>query len=542
MDSGSVWASPQSSTRPHFLRRFDIFHRLLVVYDFTTAYVAWHLFAFAYAYLYDLPFTQSYGILLSIPGLVYLVYFSSEQLYEQHHIFIFDRHLGKLLKALTLSTVMFLLLSILFRFKASNILAPIIILCISVLLLTKIFRYRGAVMDYMFKTAGLGLIAYGILDLSLTPEALGLLNSHNFFVAGSIFCAFVMLAARFFLVNVIFNAWLKRYYRRQILIVGSDENARHTVDLIIKRNAPIWVVGIIGSKTSGWPKKYFGALDKLPAICADHRIDELIIADKSLNKTDMVSLLDYCLAVGIQVWFPSDFFAIVDKKLYADELCGLPMLKLCPPRQIWMSRKVKHALDAVIVLPAILFLLPVFGIIAAFIKFTSEGPVFYKARAIGKGGREFGMYKFRSMYVNSDAEIHKQYVTKLIRGDLEGSGDGKPLKLTNDPRVTPVGRVLRRYSLDELPQLFNVLKGEMSLVGPRPCLPYEYDLYQEWHKKRTSVRPGITGLWQVAGRSEVAFEDMILMDLYYVYKRSLGLDLDIIIETIGVVLNKKGAY
>jgi lipopolysaccharide/colanic/teichoic acid biosynthesis glycosyltransferase len=116
------------------------------------------------------------------------------------------------------------------------------------------------------------------------------------------------------------------------------------------------------------------------------------------------------------------------------------------------------------------------------------------------------------------------------------------LKITNDPRVTWIGRILRRTSLDELPQIINVLKGEMSLVGPRPCLPYEYEIYKDWHKKRTSVRPGITGLWQVVGRSEVSFEDMILLDLYYIFNRSFELDLNILFETIFVVLKKKGAH
>jgi lipopolysaccharide/colanic/teichoic acid biosynthesis glycosyltransferase len=130
----------------------------------------------------------------------------------------------------------------------------------------------------------------------------------------------------------------------------------------------------------------------------------------------------------------------------------------------------------------------------------------------------------------------------MIKGEITPDGSGKTLKITNDPRVTWVGRILRRTSMDELPQIINVLRGEMTLVGPRPCLPYEYEVYKDWHKKRAAVRPGITGLWQVVGRSEVSFEDMILLDLYYIYNRSLELDLNIIFETIFAVLNKKGAY
>ena len=162
---------------------------------------------------------------------------------------------------------------------------------------------------------------------------------------------------------------------------------------------------------------------------------------------------------------------------------------------------------------------------------------------IGRDARVFKMYKFRTMCVGSSCEIHKDYVTKLIKGEIGQKGiGGQTLKITCDPRITPVGRFLRKFSLDELPQMINVLKGEMSLVGPRPCTTYEFEEYEEWHKKRTSVRPGITGVWQVSGRSEVAFEDMILLDLYYIYNRSLLMDLQILYETVFAVLKQKGAY
>jgi lipopolysaccharide/colanic/teichoic acid biosynthesis glycosyltransferase len=134
-------------------------------------------------------------------------------------------------------------------------------------------------------------------------------------------------------------------------------------------------------------------------------------------------------------------------------------------------------------------------------------------------------------------------VTRLIKGEIRPETEGgRPLKVTEDPRITKVGHLLRKTSLDELPQILNVLKGEMSLVGPRPCLPYEFEIYKDWHKKRLGVRPGITGLWQVAGRSEVAFEDMVLLDLYYVYNRNFSLDMNVVYETIFAVLAKKGAH
>jgi lipopolysaccharide/colanic/teichoic acid biosynthesis glycosyltransferase len=208
-----------------------------------------------------------------------------------------------------------------------------------------------------------------------------------------------------------------------------------------------------------------------------------------------------------------------------------------------MFNKVKHGLDALISLPLLILMLPVYFIMAIAIKLNSEGPVFFKPFMIGRHAKIFQMYKFRTMFSDSDNKIHEDYVTKLIRGEIGQKGiDGQKLKITNDPRITSVGRILRKFSLDELPQLINVVKGEMSLVGPRPCTTYEFKNYEEWHKKRVSVRPGITGVWQVTGRSEVAFEDMILLDLFYIYNRSILLDLHILYETVFAVLNKKGAY
>ena len=243
------------------------------------------------------------------------------------------------------------------------------------------------------------------------------------------------------------------------------------------------------------------------------------------------------------MWFSPKLLPIINIKVNIDNFCGIPMIRLCSQRHDWVFSKLKHGLDVLITLPACTVLLPFFLLVGLAIKLNSPGPVLYRAVAIGKNGRRFVMHKFRSMRVDADSAIHKDYVTKLIKGEIRQEGDeGEVLKITDDPRVTWVGRILRKTSMDELPQLLDVLRGKMSLVGPRPCLPYEYELYEDWHKKRLSIRPGITGLWQVAGRSEVAFEDMVLLDLYYLYNRSLSLDMSILYETVFAVLGMKGAH
>jgi len=186
--------------------------------------------------------------------------------------------------------------------------------------------------------------------------------------------------------------------------------------------------------------------------------------------------------------------------------------------------------------------------IAVAIKMTSKGPVIFKQTRIGRHGQPFTFLKFRSMYVDRDETLHIDYVKQFINGrqagDAEATAAEKGVyKLTNDPRITPVGRFIRRTSLDELPQFINVLRGEMSLVGPRPPLAYECDLYDTWHRRRLrQVKPGITGLWQVHGRSSTTFDDMVRLDLKYVAERSLWMDIKIMLKTPGAVFSCKGAY
>jgi exopolysaccharide biosynthesis polyprenyl glycosylphosphotransferase len=208
---------------------------------------------------------------------------------------------------------------------------------------------------------------------------------------------------------------------------------------------------------------------------------------------------------------------------------------------------VKRAMDLVGAGIALLMLAPLLILIAAAIKASSRGPVFFKQKRVGQHGRCFTFLKFRSMYVNNDASQHRQYVRQLIAGQAARSASpdqtGGVFKLTNDPRITRVGRFLRRTSLDELPQFLNVLRGEMSLVGPRPAIPYEVEAYDIWHRRRIlEAKPGITGLWQVQGRSRVGFDEMVRLDLRYVHSWSPWLDLKILLQTPKAVMDGTGAY
>ena len=206
----------------------------------------------------------------------------------------------------------------------------------------------------------------------------------------------------------------------------------------------------------------------------------------------------------------------------------------------------KRIFDIVVSASLIVLALPLMVVVGAAIAVTSPGPVIFRQKRLGKGCAPFIFYKFRSMSLNVDDSIHREFVTTLIKGgheEINQQDAVKPLyKIKSDPRLTPIGGFLRKSSLDELPQLFNVLKGDMSLVGPRPPLTYEAEKYQSWHLRRIlEIKPGITGLWQVEGRSKVSFDEMVRMDLRYTRDWSLMLDLKILTKTVGVVLRRDGA-
>jgi len=212
----------------------------------------------------------------------------------------------------------------------------------------------------------------------------------------------------------------------------------------------------------------------------------------------------------------------------------------------WASLLVKRAIDILGSVIAILLFSPLMLITAIMIKIDSPGPIIFKQIRLGKKGMPFLFYKFRSMQYKADDRIHRDFVASLISGDTDAVNQGdadKPLyKIKSDPRVTKVGKFIRKTSIDELPQLFNVLKGDMSLVGPRPPLPYEVEKYQLWHLRRvTDMRPGITGLWQVEGRSKTTFDEMVRLDIQYIREWSPSLDVKILLKTVKVTLLRIGA-
>ena len=210
--------------------------------------------------------------------------------------------------------------------------------------------------------------------------------------------------------------------------------------------------------------------------------------------------------------------------------------------------KMKRIIDVIGSITGILIFSPLFVLIPILIKLTSRGPVFFRQERVGQYEKNFMFLKFRSMYSGNNDAVHKEFVHNLIPKktpcDAGDNGSGKKVfKITNDKRVTPIGKILRKTSMDELPQFINVLRGEMSLAGPRPPIPYELEKYDSWHRRRVlEIKPGITGLWQVMGRSSTSFDEMVRLDLQYATNWSLWLDIKILLKTPWAIFGGKGAY
>jgi exopolysaccharide biosynthesis polyprenyl glycosylphosphotransferase len=277
-----------------------------------------------------------------------------------------------------------------------------------------------------------------------------------------------------------------------------------------------------------------GPVGGLDAVLRDERIGEVVIALPSAEHERILEIVSLCEARGVGYRLVPDTFDLKLGTLDVDNLAGIPLIGLRETGLHGFNRALKRTIDVVVSAGLLALVSPLLLLLAIAVKLDSPGSFLLPQQRVGAGGRVFRAYKIRSMYRDAEQRLQE------LRARNEAGG---PIfKMRDDPRRTRMGRLLRRFSLDELPQLWNVLIGDMSLIGPRPPIPYEVEQYEEWHKRRLEVTPGMTGLWQVSGRSELQFDEMVMLDLYYVENWSLGLDLKIILLTIPAVVTGRGAY
>jgi len=335
------------------------------------------------------------------------------------------------------------------------------------------------------------------------------------------------------------------------LVVGRGHEASLFIKEMRERPALGYrVIGLIdtaeaetnGDSYEGVP--VVGKLEGLPEAIRDSGANEVIIADPQVNGDALFEVMMRCgRRRGVEFRIAPSLFNCLPRKTEIDQIGVLPMIRLFREPLSSGARILKRTSDLIISALAVALLFPLWLLIAILIKLDSKGPVFYTQERVGMYGRLFLLYKFRTMVAGADSELHREYQRAFIAGRAEANlgNEKKPTyKLLADPRITRVGRFLRKTSLDEVPQLLNVLLGDMSLVGPRPPIPYEVEAYELWHRKRLDMKPGLTGLWQVSGRNRLPFEEMVRLDLFYIENWSLLLDLKIVLRTAFVMLGREG--
>lgn len=336
--------------------------------------------------------------------------------------------------------------------------------------------------------------------------------------------------------------WLRRRGMAvdRVAIVGAGEVGRAVMrNIVAQPTLGYQVVGFLdddpkrGSTDLGRFKALGNTLN-LQNVLRRHPVDEVIITLPSSSHRRIMELMGVCERHGVRPRIVPDVFQMALARVEMDEINGIPLLGMSKVSIRGWNLAVKRALDLLVAGSLLVLLSPLMALIALVTRLDSHGPVLFRQTRVGRGGQPFTCYKFRSMRTGADQE------QPALAGRNEAQG---PIfKMKDDPRRTRLGRILRRTSLDELPQLWNVLRGEMSLVGPRPPLPSEVQSYEAWHKRRLEVAPGLTGLWQVSGRSNLTFDEMVMLDLYYGENWSLWLDLKILLKTIPTMVLGTGAY
>jgi exopolysaccharide biosynthesis polyprenyl glycosylphosphotransferase len=324
-------------------------------------------------------------------------------------------------------------------------------------------------------------------------------------------------------------------YRRRTVLVGTGEHIEAVAHALDGEGSPVNVVGFISlTPRPDNGLRSLGSLEDVGRIVERNKIDDVIIADPAFPQQEAVELVDACHQRGVRVHAaPSTMEILIHRAEFVPGQ-SVPLFELKPPVFEGVDYAMKRTFDVIGATLILLAASPVLLGIALGVRLSSRGPILYRSVRPGIGGAPFACLKFRTMHHDADQR----------QADLESLNEasGAIFKIRHDPRLTPIGRVLRRFSLDELPQLVNVLKGEMSLVGPRPLPMRDFDRLESWHKKRYLVLPGITGLWQVSGRSDLDFDDLVRLDFLYLERWSPFLDFAILLKTVPAVLGRKGAY
>lgn len=387
---------------------------------------------------------------------------------------------------------------------------------------------------------GAGRILACLIVVALIVLAFGIGTGYDFTTSGLIPTSVVVSAIAIGLLRAAYESASLEVMRaagirRRVVLVGEGESLTRLHDSLAASRSGL-TYEFLGGVTEGPPAglRVLGSQSDLARVLEETRPDEVILAEADFDEPAVLAIVDQAHRQGIKVRLAPDATELLIQQGEYIPGQGVPLFELRPPVLTGWDWAVKRVFDIVVSGIVLVLGLPIWLLVAAAIKLDSRGPVLFRDRRVGVGEREFAMLKFRTMVADA-AELQPEL-------EAANEAEGALFKIRDDPRVTRVGRFLRRFSLDEIPQIGNVLKGEMSLVGPRPLPLRDYRLLEEWHRRRYAVLPGMTGLWQISGRSGLSFDDLVRLDFTYLENWSIWLDISILVKTIPAVITRRGAY
>jgi exopolysaccharide biosynthesis polyprenyl glycosylphosphotransferase len=419
------------------------------------------------------------------------------------------------------------------------ILVPIWIVVFTLMGLYRREVLLGGTQEYrrVFRATTYGLVAVFFVEF-LKPETI---VARGWVLLGWPLVFLLTVLGRMALRRLVYAMRRRGHFLSRTLVVGANREAVLMANQLRQwTTSGLAVLGLIGADTETTPDlspglRVLGDLEHLDGIIGRYGVTDLVLASSSMSRETMLDLFRrYGTAEGISLRLSSGLYEIITTGLNVREFGFVPLVGVNRVRLTGTDRVAKWVLDLSITIPGLIVLSPLLLTIAVLVKLDSRGPLIHRRRVMGTNGRQFDAFKFRTMLANADEVLA---ATPELAEEFKQHG-----KIKDDPRVTRVGKFLRRWSLDELPQLFNVVRREMSLVGPRMISPEEMERYAEWGINLLTVQPGITGIWQVSGRSDISYEERVRLDMYYIRNWNIWLDLQLLWQTIPAVLKGRGAY
>ncbi len=426
-----------------------------------------------------------------------------------------------------------------FYFHLVVTLTPIWIVILALAGLYNRANLLGGTQEYslVFTSTTIGILLVVMAGFFGTDFAI----ARGWLVSTWVFAFLLVCSGRFMIRRGVYSLRRSGHFLSPTLIVGANEEGMMLAEQLADRaHSGMHILGFVGDEQGAHTAAHavpplLGGLNKLNDIIQATNCEEIILVTSAITRDTMVDIFkQYGLSSKVNVRLSSGIYELITTSVQVREVASVPLVRINKVRLTGIDKILKTILDYGLTIPGLILITPIMLLIAAIVRLDSPGPIIYRRKVMGVNGKTFDAYKFRTMYVNGDEILEK---SPELKAELALNQ-----KLKKDPRVTRMGQILRKLSLDELPQLFNVLMHQMSLVGPRIISPEEMPRYQQWGTNLLTIRPGISGLWQVSGRSDVSYEERVRLDMYYIRNWTVWLDINLLVRTIPAAIKGKGAY